>query len=265
MHLLLQTKQEELIGLTNEVYRHDTTDKGLDLVCVTPSNRMEDVDSCSEMSMGSSRAEKINHIASERKSQYRNQRRSGGVVGDVESCAGTPRNMGIDASLGGSSRSPSLFANEVDADDHSRDGCSVSCCWSGTPKFKRSIALSDVEDRPLLVEDVNEANRYGWRDICRDDESTLYSNIQKRLGQRSKPKSFDELVGQDVVAKSLTRFYIYRKNTLRISLPWASWHWQDFCFESTCCCTKLPYVEGARTMWILQRMHSSLFWMKQRR
>lgn len=196
-------KQEELIGLTNEVYRHDTTDKGLDLVCVTPSNRMEDVDSCSEMSMGSSRAEKIKHTASERKSQYRIQRRLGGVVGDVESCAGTPRNMGIDAYLGGSSRSPSLFANEVDADDYSRDGCSVSCCWSGTPKFKRSIALSDVEDRPLLVEDVNEANQYGWRDICRENGNTLYSNTQKRLGQRSKPKFFNELVGQDVVAKSL--------------------------------------------------------------
>ncbi|KAF8005875.1 hypothetical protein BT93_K0222 [Corymbia citriodora subsp. variegata] len=196
-------KQEEFIGPTNEVYRHDTMDKGLDLACVAPSNRMEDVDSCSDMSMGSSRVEKIKHTASERKSQYRIQRRSGGVVGDIESRSGTPRNAGIDAYLGGSSCSPSLFANEVDADDHSQDGCSVSCCWSGTPKFKRSIALSDIEDRPLLVEDVNEANRYGWRDICRDNEITLYSNVQKRLGQRLKPKSFDELVGQDVVAKSL--------------------------------------------------------------
>ncbi|KAI6675444.1 hypothetical protein NL676_003350 [Syzygium grande] len=196
-------KQEELIRPTDEVYRHDTTDKGLDLACVTPSNHMEDVDSCSEMSMGSSQLQRITNTASERKSQYRIQRRSRGVVGDIGSRAGTPRNTGIDAYLEGSTRSPSLFANEVDADDHSQDGCSISCCWSGTPKFKRSIALSDVEDRPLLVEDVNEANRCGWKDICRDNESTPYSDTLKRLGQRSKPKSFNELVGQDVIAKSL--------------------------------------------------------------
>lgn len=196
-------KQEELLGPTNEVYGHDTTDKGLDLACVTPSNRMEDVDSCSEMSMGSSQVEKIKHTASERKSQYRIQRRSCGVVGDIESHASPPRNTGIDAYLEGSSRSPSLFANDVDADDRSRDRCSISCCWSGTPKFERSVALSDVEDRPLLVEDVNEANRYGWIDIWRDNESTPYSDTQKQLGQRLKPKSFNELVGQDVVAKSL--------------------------------------------------------------
>ncbi|XP_030542225.1 protein STICHEL-like 2 [Rhodamnia argentea] len=196
-------KQEELLGLINEVYGHDTTDKGLDLACVTPSNRMEDVDSCSEMSMGSSQVEKIKHTASERKSQYRIQRRSCGVGGDIESHASTPRNTGIDAYLEGSSPSRSLFANEVDADDHSQDGCSISCCWSGTPKFKRSVALSEVEDRPLLVEDVNEANRYGWKDIWRDNESTPYSDTQKQLGQRLKPKSFNELVGQDVVTKSL--------------------------------------------------------------
>ncbi|GFZ07866.1 AAA-type ATPase family protein [Actinidia rufa] len=185
----------------------DYASKVLDLACVTPSSDcLEGVGSCNEPFEGSLKARRLYHNASNRKACRRKHTRSSrAAVGDIMSRIGSPCFSRSDT-CEGSSRGTSLYGNEhVDGVDHNHHGCSISCCWSGTPRFRESNVPSDVEDQPLLSGEVSETLLSGkgknWKH--RSNDIALYSESPWSLSQKFRPKSFCELVGQNVVARSL--------------------------------------------------------------
>ncbi|XP_057465104.1 protein STICHEL-like 2 [Actinidia eriantha] len=185
----------------------DYASKVLDLACVTPSSDcLEGVGSCNEPFEGSLKAERLYHNASNRKACRRKHIRSSrAAVGDITSCVGSPCFSRSDTREG-SSRGTSLYGNEHgDVVDRNHHGCSISCCWSGTPRFRESNVPSDVEDQPLLSGEVSETLLSGkgknWKH--RSNDIALYSESPRSLSQKFRPKSFCELVGQNVVARSL--------------------------------------------------------------
>ncbi|XP_062116072.1 protein STICHEL-like 2 [Humulus lupulus] len=169
----------------------------IDNKSIIPSiNPLEDIDSCNELSIGQLPEERTEHIASERKFQSHNQvKKSFGIVGN-----GTSPSLSLRDAL--SSRSTSLFANEEVDDVYNDDpGCGISCCWSGTPRFRES---SDVENNPLLCKNVDEISSYDTRCLKYNcNEIVPHSETPRSLSQKFRPKSFGELVGQNVVARSL--------------------------------------------------------------
>uniref|UniRef100_A0A5B7BA44 DNA-directed DNA polymerase n=1 Tax=Davidia involucrata TaxID=16924 RepID=A0A5B7BA44_DAVIN len=217
-----KSKQEMVSGdkSLSERYCGDCKDKGLDLTCITPSSdHLEGVGSCNEPVEGSLQAERIDHNLSNQKSRYKKKSRSSrAVAGDVVSRLGSPCLSMNDAPLEGSNHGASLYRNEdVDVIDHNHLGCGISCCWSRTPRFRESNLPSDGEDQPLLSGEVGEAlpSRQGrsWK-----LEIVPYSESPRSLSQKFRPKSFNELVGQNVVARSLlsaisngriTSFYLF--------------------------------------------------------
>ncbi|XWS51336.1 hypothetical protein CRYUN_Cryun12cG0168500 [Craigia yunnanensis] len=180
-----------------ERYNGNFKVKGINLTCMTPTcNSVEDVDSCNGPIIGSSPMERVNLCASKQKSQSRNQVNLYGANGDVESRVRSPC-PSVDVV---SNRSTSLYVDEdVDLADHNHRGCGISYCWSKTPRLREPNPSSDSEDLPFLSGDR--------------DSDTLRS-----LSQKFRPKSFDELVGQSVVVRSLlsaisrgriTSFYLF--------------------------------------------------------
>ncbi|TYJ25622.1 hypothetical protein E1A91_A07G062200v1 [Gossypium mustelinum] len=167
-------------------YNGNFKDDGMSLICMAPScNYMEDLASCNEP----------DHCDSKLKCQSRNQVQSFGVNGDVASPS-------LDVI---SSCSTSLYVDEnVDAGDRNHRGCGISYCWLKTPRLRESNPSSDFEDFPLLSSDTGETTLCGqsfWK--CINGEINPYSDTPRSLGQKFRPKSFDELVGQGVVVRSL--------------------------------------------------------------
>ncbi|XP_039020178.1 protein STICHEL-like 2 isoform X1 [Hibiscus syriacus] len=180
----------------DERYDSNFNVKGMSLICMAPScNSMEDLASCNEPVIGSLPAERINTCDLKPKCQSRNQVKSYGANGDAASPS-------IDAI---SNYSTSLHVDEnVDTADLSHRGCGISYCWSKTPRLRESNPSSDFEDFPLLSSDTGEITLCGqsfWK--CINGEINPYSDTPRSLGQKFKPKSFDELVGQSVVVRSL--------------------------------------------------------------
>ncbi|KAF5476659.1 hypothetical protein F2P56_003374 [Juglans regia] len=176
---------------------------GFELTCITPSNNhLEDVDSCNEPTMGPARAEHIDQIVSTRKLRYKNHVKSSGALGDVLSYVGSPCASINDAVSG---HGAPLSANEEEEDvGHSHHGCGISCCWSRTSKFGESYPPSDTEERPLVSGEVDGPAFYKRRSLKHiSNEITPYSETPRCLSQKFRPKSFSELVGQNLVAKSL--------------------------------------------------------------
>ncbi|RID78686.1 hypothetical protein BRARA_A01482 [Brassica rapa] len=85
---------------------------------------------------------------------------------------------------------------DVDYANECNRGCGISSCWSKTPRYRGSSnQSSDVEDHHPLLSSNNESNAATPR-----SHETVTS---RSLTQKYRPKSFDELVGQEVVAKRL--------------------------------------------------------------
>ncbi|CAN7081645.1 unnamed protein product [Brassica oleracea var. botrytis] len=80
------------------------------------------------------------------------------------------------------------FANECNR------GCGIASCWSRTPRYRGSNQSSDVEEYPLLSSNP-ESNAVTPR--------SNHETVSRSLSQKFRPKSFDELVGQEVVVKCL--------------------------------------------------------------
>jgi DNA polymerase III subunit gamma/tau len=195
----LDSCKEEINGTMSlsEVYYGSHRNKELDLVCITPSsNHLEDVDSTNGPIAGSPLGDSTDQSVTRRKSRYKNQVQSYGGVGDILSRVGSPRFSVSDAF---SSQGTSLFANkEADFMVQKDHGCGISCCWTRTPRLRDSNPYSDAEGNPLLSRDVAETSPCGKRSWKHATNETPRS-----LSQKFRPKSFDELVGQGVVARSL--------------------------------------------------------------
>lgn len=209
------SNEKEVYGdeLLNERYCGDHRDKELDLACIVhPSNYMEDVGLCKGPNVGSLLKKKTDHSMSKWKSPYKNQTR---FTDDVGSLVSTPCPSISDAL---SNRSMSLYTDEeVDVVDSSYRGCGLSYCWSRTPRFRESNP-SDVEDHPLLAGDVSDTTLHGHGQHNINNEIATCSETPRSLSQKFRPKSFEELVGQNVVVRSLlsaisrgmvTSFYLF--------------------------------------------------------
>ncbi|KAL9228401.1 hypothetical protein vseg_003987 [Gypsophila vaccaria] len=193
-----KTKQEGDYRLPSKSHCKDHRDSALELACVSPYNgRLEGEDSNHD-----SNGKKL---CSRRSKGYR-YKSSHGSVGDLVSRAGSPSLFASDLMLDGSTRSPSLFANdELDAFEREYRGCGISCCWSKTPRYRDSNLGSDGEEYPLISgetgdTDMSEQSR-GWNNS--NNEIVPYSESPRSLSQKFRPKSFDELVGQGVAGRSL--------------------------------------------------------------
>lgn len=219
-----ETIKEESCGKKSlsERYCGGLRENGLNLMNDTPSsNGLEGEDSCNGPILGSSLAERIDHTTSKLKSRQKNQLESFTALGDVVSRLGSPCLSLNDSLLEGSTRSTSLLANEESNPINPNDlGCGIRCCWSRTPRFRESNLLSDVEDNPLLLGEVGETilsgQKWSWK--CFNNEITPYSESPRSLSEKFRPKAFSELVGQNVVARSLlgaitrgriTSFYLF--------------------------------------------------------
>ncbi|KAJ4972535.1 hypothetical protein NE237_005709 [Protea cynaroides] len=197
-------------------------DKALDLTCVpTSSNYMGLVDSYSKPTLGSPRSERIDTTGKMDfgcVSRTKSFLLEGDVVG---SCVSSPNPSISDARMEGSSRSTPLFANgEVDFVDRYHRGCGISCCWSRTPRLRESNPVSDFEDHPLLSREGGEMDPSGQGQSCTHlkREIAPHSDSPSNFCQKFKPRSFNDLVGQHVVAQSLlnailkgriTSFYLF--------------------------------------------------------
>ncbi|XP_022737015.1 protein STICHEL-like 2 [Durio zibethinus] len=200
-----------------ERYYSNFKENGMKMTCMTSScNSVEDVDSCNGPIVGSSPMERVNHCAPKQKSQSRNQVKLYETNGDVASRVGSPC-PSIDVV---SNRNTSLYVDEdVDIADSNHRGCGISYCWSKTPRLRESNPSTDFEDLPLLSGDTGETTLCGqsfWK--CINGEINPYSDTPRSLSQKFRPKSFDELVGQNVVVRSLlsaiskgrvTSFYLF--------------------------------------------------------
>ncbi|KAI3885005.1 hypothetical protein MKW98_002397, partial [Papaver atlanticum] len=199
--------------------RCDTTtaNRALDLVCVQPSNtNLEDVDSYSEPTLGSSQLERPDCNAIKRKPGHNKQLKASRAALEFDSNVSSPFPSVSDIQMYESTRSLSLFAND-ELDNEGPDHCGISCCWSRTPRFRQSDLPSDVEDHPLLSGEISISEQetnytYGTR------EAFPHSESPRSLSQKFRPKTFSDLVGQHVVARSLlnavsrrriTSFYLF--------------------------------------------------------
>ncbi|KAJ6688274.1 REPLICATION FACTOR C / DNA polymerase III GAMMA-TAU SUBUNIT [Salix koriyanagi] len=178
----------------SEAYYGSHRNKELNLVCITPSsNHLEDVDSTNGPIAGSPLGESTDQSVTRRKSRYKNQVQSYGGVGDILSRVGSPCFSVSDAL---SSQGTSLFANE-EADfmvqkDH---GCGIRCCWTRTSRPRDSNPSSDAEGSPLLLAETSPCGKRSWKNAANE--------TPRSLSHKFRPKSFDELVGQGVVVRSL--------------------------------------------------------------
>uniref|UniRef100_A0A2P2JRX8 Uncharacterized protein MANES_06G113300 n=1 Tax=Rhizophora mucronata TaxID=61149 RepID=A0A2P2JRX8_RHIMU len=168
-------------------------DQRLDEMCI---HNAEIVDSTSEPIAESPQVDGLNQSVLRLKFRSQNKIKSCGMVGDVMSSVGSPCTSISDAL---SSRSVSLYAKEKNDFVGQNDcGCGISCCWARTPKFRGSNSCFDAEGHPLLSRDVADTTPHGqmsWKNTLNE--------IPRSLSQKYRPKFFDEMVGQDAVAKSL--------------------------------------------------------------
>lgn len=188
-------------------YNSFTRVKELDVNCLTPSSEpMEDVGSCNGTIVESS-MEGIDPSAIMQEPRFRHRVKTYGAGGEVPRMGS--RCPSVSDTL--SNYSSSLFAHRV---DYNQRGCGISYCWSGTPRSRDSS--SDVEDYPLLAS--TGPTTYGARRGKSSSQVTSYSETPRSLSQKFRPTCFDELVGQDLVVRSLlgavsrgmvTSFYLF--------------------------------------------------------
>ncbi|GMH01204.1 hypothetical protein Nepgr_003043 [Nepenthes gracilis] len=201
--------KQEINGnrVQSESHIGELKDNELELACISHSkHHLEGGDSNHEPDIRSPSSRRKIHISSKRKTHYRNYKMSLASVGNVISRVDSPFPCPSDSLQEGSTHSTSLFSNEeADIVDRHHHGCTVSCCWSRTPNFRRSNGVSDEEECPLISEEIDDFNMpvqsRSWKRI--NSEIVPYSGSPRSLSQKYSPKSFSELVGQSVVVQSL--------------------------------------------------------------
>ncbi|RDX78397.1 Protein STICHEL-like 2, partial [Mucuna pruriens] len=193
-------------------------DRGLDMACIVlPSNNFKDGDSCYVATARSSQLGRIDCSKSAKKSLRKNQVKPSEIVGGIASHVGSPCPSGYDAF---SPYSASVGINQdVDVLDNNDNGCGISCCWSKSPRFRESNLYCEIEDRPLISKRVDETDLHAHRSM-RHNGGGISPNLEtpRSLSMKFRPKSFSDLVGQNVVVRSLlgaisrgriTSFYLF--------------------------------------------------------
>ncbi|KAL1534756.1 protein STICHEL-like 2 [Salvia divinorum] len=149
--------------------------------CARPKRRLKQADkACRGKSKCSSWNRKHNRLS--------RVRAGDALSSDVSSCYSAS-----DASMEGLSGGVPFYTSA----DAGLMGSRMRNCWSGTPKPMEPKRLTDLEERPLLLME----ERMG----CLQNRLGIDSCLEtpRSLCQKFMPKSFKELVGQNVVVKSL--------------------------------------------------------------
>ncbi|KAE9610118.1 hypothetical protein Lal_00006892 [Lupinus albus] len=189
--------------------------RGLDLACVMPPiNHLRNEKSCYSSTALSSQLGRIEYSKSNGKSLRKNQVKRSKMMGDIASQSGSPC-LPVGDALSTHSTSPYITEDVDVLDNH--DGCGISCCWSKSPR--ESNNYSEKEDLPLMLQHDNEKYHYEHRSMRHMGGGTS-PNLEtpRSLCMKFKPKSFTDLVGQNVVGRSLlgaisrgriTSFYLF--------------------------------------------------------
>lgn len=193
--------------------------KGLDLACIVlPSNNFKDGDSCYVGTARSSQLGRIDCSKSAKKSLRKNQVNPSELAGSIASNEGSPCPSGYDAF---SPYCASVGINQdVDVLDNNDNGCGISCCWSKSPRFRESNLYGEIEDRPLITHRVDETDLHAHRSMRHNGGGGISPTLEtpRSLSMKFRPKSFSDLVGQNVVVRSLlgaisrgriTSFYLF--------------------------------------------------------
>ncbi|XP_047151166.1 protein STICHEL-like 2 [Vigna umbellata] len=192
--------------------------KGLDLASIVlpRNNDFKDGDSCYVATARSSQLERIDCSKSAKKSLRKNQVKPSELVGSVDGNV-SPYPSGYDDF---SPYSGSVGINQgMDSLDDNDNGCGISCCWSKSPRFREANLYGEIEDRPLVSHRVDESDLHAHRSM-RNNGGGIGLNLEtpRSLSMKFRPKTFSDLVGQDVVVRSLlgaisrgriTSFYLF--------------------------------------------------------
>ncbi|TKY55291.1 STICHEL 2 protein [Spatholobus suberectus] len=170
----------------------------LDLVSVAPPcNHLKDWDSCYL-----STAIRVDHSKSARKSLRKNQVKPSEVIDDIASHVGSQQCLSVRDALSAHSASEHI-TQDVDVFDN-HNGCGIRCCWSKSPRFRESNHYSEIEGLPLILQHVNEKDLNGHRSMRHiGGEISPTLETPRSLSMKFRPKSFSDLVGQNVIGKSL--------------------------------------------------------------
>ncbi|KAL8498421.1 hypothetical protein ACS0TY_021664 [Phlomoides rotata] len=128
-------------------------------------------------------------------------------TGDVLSPVVSPCFSTCDVLKEGSRSGMSFYGNDnVGMKMESVDrGCGISSCWSKPQRTRLSNLQTKVGKRPLLVGNAGQMALMEESTDCTNNSkgNTPYLGTPRSLSQKFVPKSFKELVGQNVVVKSL--------------------------------------------------------------
>ncbi|CAI8609806.1 unnamed protein product [Vicia faba] len=177
--------------------------KGLDLASVIPSsNHLKDDESYYLSTALSSQLGRIDYAKSTRKFMRKNQVKPFELMGDNAKSVESPCLSIRDAmsAYSASTQTP----RDVDDVLVDYNGCGISCCWSKSPRFRDSNLYSEMEELPLMLQRGNETDLYGHKSMRHiGGEISPMLETPRSLSMKFRPKSFNDLVGQNVVGKSL--------------------------------------------------------------
>ncbi|KAH0690277.1 hypothetical protein KY290_019896 [Solanum tuberosum] len=193
--------------LSSKRLGHSYRDQGMAMTGMTPSNTWEEGNGSSkESNEGAVPAKDVYYATKKNCKHKRHNRSSRTAAGDILSRVGSPYFSVSDAPIESSNHVISLYGNEdVDNVESDNGGCGISSCWLGTPKFRGSSPLTHMEERPLLSAGIGETLlALQRRSLTRDNNGFASHSVSPRnLSQKCRPKSFSEMVGQNVVSRSL--------------------------------------------------------------
>ncbi|XP_019457452.1 PREDICTED: protein STICHEL-like 2 [Lupinus angustifolius] len=202
--------------LSNESCCSNHGGGGLDLACIlSPINHLRNEESCHSSTVLSSQLGRTEYSKSNTKSLFKNQVKKSEEMGDIASHVGSPC-LSLGDALSTCSAAAHIIQGVNVLDNH--NGCRISC-WSKSPSFGESNHYSEMEDLPLTLQHVSETGLNEHRSMRHIGGGTS-TNLEtpRSLCMKFRPKSFSDLVGHNVVGRSLlgaisrgriTSFYLF--------------------------------------------------------
>ncbi|XP_073284536.1 protein STICHEL-like 2 isoform X1 [Primulina huaijiensis] len=193
----------------SESYCKNCRDKELELECRTPSSyRAEGGGSHDEPEVVSKQAEKKSFGGSTRKCWRRKCENLSRVTDDddIVDHVGCQCFAVSDHKREVSRHRRSLAGNkDGGVTEFGYEGCGINSCWSRTLKLRDSNVPHEVEEQILLLGNSGQAlsteENLDWK--CKSEYFSRYQDSPRNLCQKFLPKSFNDLVGQNMVTRSL--------------------------------------------------------------